>query len=230
MEKFSRTASLIGKDNLTKLQKSTVAVFGLGGVGGVCLECLARSGIGSLVVFDGDVVSKSNTNRQIIALNSTVGKDKTEVFQERLKDINPDVNVEAHKIFYLPENAESVDFSKFDYVVDAVDTVSAKLEIITRCIKANVKVISSMGTGGKLDISTLKVEDIYKTKNCPLAKVMRRELKERGVENLKVVYSEEVGVKAEKNEGEKFIPSMMFVPATAGLMLAREVVLDLIKE
>lgn len=230
MEKFDRTISLIGKDNLSKLQNSTVAVFGLGGVGGICAECLARSGVGSMVLFDGDVVAKSNTNRQIIATNNTIGRDKVEVFKDRLIEINPNIKVAINKVFYLPENADEFDFSKFDYIVDAVDTVSAKIEIIVRAKNQGVKVISSMGTGGKLDMSQVKVQDIYSTKNCPLAKVMRKELRDRNITDLKVVYSEEVGVKAQSFNGEKVIPSMMFVPATAGLMLAREVVLDLIKE
>lgn len=232
---FSRVQSLIGQESLNKLKNSSVAVFGIGGVGGYAVEALARSGIGTITVFDNDSVDISNVNRQIIATDKTLGKDKTAVIKDRLLSINPDITVYAEKVFYLPENADNYDFSKYDYIIDAVDTVSAKLEIISRAKDAGVPVISCMGTGGKLDISALKVADIEKTQGCPLARVMRRELKKRNINRVKVVYSEEsVVFYADNNEkkadGKSAPPSMIFVPATAGLMLAREVVLDLIKD
>lgn len=238
MQAFSRVELLIGSENLQKLKNSSVALFGVGGVGGYVAEALARSGVGKLAVFDADVVSNSNINRQIIANEKTVGKDKVEAVKERLLSINPQIQVEAFKVFYLPENASQFDLSKYDYVVDAVDTVSAKIEIIKRAKNANVKVISCMGTGGKLDLTALKVADIEKTSGCPLARVMRRELKARNVKDVKVVYSEEkVNFDKEQIEkaevtytGHPVPPSMIFVPATAGLLIAKEVVFDLINK
>ena len=238
MQTFSRVQMLIGSNNLEKLKNASVAVFGIGGVGGFTAEALARSGVGSIALFDADVVSKSNINRQIIATEQTVGLDKVEVMKQRLLSINPNLKIEIQKVFYLPENADKFDLSKYDYVVDAVDTVSAKLEIIMRAKNSNVPVISCMGTGGKLDITALKVADIEKTEGCPLARTMRRELKKRGIKNVKVVYStEQVNFfEGEKESAEKtkagrpVPPSMIFVPASAGLLLAKEVVFDLIEK
>lgn len=238
MEKFNRVKLLLGSQNLNKLAHSSVAVFGVGGVGGYAAEALIRSGVGSITIFDNDVVAPSNINRQIIANTLTVGKDKVEVAKERLLSINPNAKVNAFKTFYLPENADEFPLDKYDYIIDAVDTVTAKIELIMRAKKANVPIISCMGTGGKLDITALKVDDIEKSKGCPLARVMRRELKARGIKGVKVVYSEEQPsicqsevIAAEKKEsGRTAPPSMIFVPAAAGLLLAKEVITDLIKE
>ena len=225
MEFFSRTEKLIGKAALERLKNSRVAVFGVGGVGGYVVEALARSGVGALDLIDNDVVSESNINRQIIALHSTLGKQKTEVAAARVKDINPAIKVRTHNVFFLPETADSFDFSLYDYVVDAIDTVSGKIALIESAKRANVPVISSMGTGNKLDATAFEVVDISKTSVCPLARVMRRELKKRGVEKVKVVYSKE-----EPKETEEGVPaSIAFVPPVAGLILAGEVVKDLIK-
>ncbi len=225
---------LIGSSALQKLKNSHVAVFGVGGVGGFAVEALVRSGIGNITLFDDDTVSESNINRQIVATVDTVGKDKVLVSKERILAINPDCIVTAEKVFITQTNIELYDFTKYDYIIDAVDTVTAKLAIIERAKKYCVPVISSMGTGGKLDITKLKVADIKKTEYCPLAKVMRRELKNRGVENLKVVFSPEETIKTatdeKKADGRTAPPSMIFVPATAGLLLAGEVIKDLIKE
>ena len=225
MEIFSRTERLIGTAGLEKLRKSRVAVFGIGGVGGYVVEALARSGVGALDLIDKDTISESNINRQIIALHSTIGKQKTEVAAARVKDINPAIKVRTHNVFFLPETADSFDFSLYDYVVDAIDTVSGKIALIESAKRANVPVISSMGTGNKLDATAFEVVDISKTSVCPLARVMRRELKKRGVEKVKVVYSKE-----EPKETEEGVPaSIAFVPPVAGLILAGEVVKDLIK-
>ena len=231
MNEFNRVENLIGKDNLKRLSASKVAIFGVGGVGGFAIEALVRSGVGEVAIFDGDVVDITNLNRQIIADLNTVGLDKVEVIKERLLSINKNLKIQTKKIFYLPENADEIDLSGFDYIIDAVDTVSAKLEIISRAKKLNIPVISCMGTGGKLEIEQLKVADISKTQGCPLARVMRRELKKRNIENVKVVYSME-GVKNQEQtitENGKAVPSsMIFVPAVAGLYIAREVVFDLL--
>lgn len=233
MEIFDRVKGLIGSVALDKLKNSSVLLFGIGGVGGFTAEALVRSGVGSITIVDADVVSESNLNRQIIATVNTVGQDKVSVMENRLLSINPDVKIHKIKSFFLPENSSQIDFSGYDYVVDAVDTVSAKLEIIMRAKNANVSVISCMGTGGKTDICALKVDDIIKTKGCPLARVMRRELRARGIEKgVKVVYSEESvkgSTDAQKTDGKNAPSSMIFVPGAAGLMLAREVVFDLIK-
>lgn len=230
-EKFMRTGLLLGGDGLDKLKHATVAVFGIGGVGGYAAEALARSGVGHLVLTDKDTVSLSNINRQIIALTSTVGRQKTEVMKERIKDINPKAEVEIHNCFFLPETAEEFDFSAYDYVVDAVDTVTAKIELVLQSQKAGVPVISSMGAGNKLDPSAFEAADIYQTSVCPLAKVMRRELKRRGVKHLKVVYSREEAMKPliqMSDESKRVIPgSTAFVPSVAGLILAGEVIKDL---
>lgn len=234
---FDRTRLLIGGDNLEKLKNAKVIVFGIGGVGGFTAEALVRSGVGNLTIVDSDKVEESNLNRQIFATVEVVGKDKVEVAKERLLSINPNAQIKVINTFYLPENAHLIDLSEYDYVVDAIDTVTAKLELIKRAKSLNVPVISCMGTGGKLDVSKLTIADIYKTSGCPLAKVMRKELKALGVENLKVVYSTEIVTRdqtesenAEKKaNGRAVPPSMIFVPATAGLMLAKEVIFDLIK-
>lgn len=233
MGAFTRVENLIGGENLKKLSTSSVAVFGVGGVGSFVAEALARSGIGKIAIFDGDVVDETNLNRQLIATKDTIGMDKVEAIKKRLTDINENIDITIQKIFYLKENADQIDLSQFDYVVDAVDTVSAKIELILRANKKGVPIISCMGTGGKLQMEELKVADIYQTSGCPLARVMRRELKKHGVEKLKVIYSKEGVVNSQTDEkkadGRTAPPSMIFVPATAGLYMAREVVLDLIK-
>lgn len=237
MEKFSRVKSLLGQEKLDKLKNSSVALFGVGGVGGYTAEALIRSGVGALTVFDNDTIALSNINRQIVATTKVVGEEKVSVIKDRLLSINPDAKITAVKTFYLPENAVNYPLDGFDYVIDAIDTVSAKIELIKRAKQAGVPIISCMGTGGKLDISALKVADIEKTKGCPLARVMRRELKNRNIKGVKVVYSEEqptllseqVESTQIKDNGRVAPASMIFVPATAGLMLAKEVVTDLIK-
>jgi tRNA A37 threonylcarbamoyladenosine dehydratase len=227
-DSFSRSEKLLGKDNMQKLKESKVLLFGVGGVGGHIAEALARSGIGRIDLVDDDVVSSSNINRQIVALNSTIGHHKVDVMRERIIDINPKCEVKGFKLFYLPKNSNTFDFSQYDYVIDAVDTVTAKIEIIEKAKQANVKVISAMGAGNKLDPTKFVVTDIYKTKVCPLAKVMRHELKKRGITDLKVVYSTEEALKVEANENEKPIPgSVSFVPSVCGLIVASEVIKDL---
>ncbi len=231
MERWIRTESLIGENAVEKLKDARVAVFGLGGVGGYVVEALARSGVGALDLIDNDCVNESNINRQIFALSSTVGKRKTEVAAARVKDINPEIRVCTHNLFFLPETADKIDFSAFDYVVDAIDTVSGKIAIIEKANAACVPVLSCMGTGNKLDGTKFEIADISKTSVCPLARVMRRELKKRGVEHVKVVYSKEEPYKAQATEGGKPVPaSIAFVPSVAGLLLAGEVIKDLIKE
>ncbi len=232
-ERFSRTEALIGVGALRSLSRSSVALFGVGGVGGVVAEALIRSGVGALTVFDGDDVDVSNFNRQIIADEKTVGRAKTDVIKSRLSAVNPDAKIEVRKVVYLPENADAFDFGGYDYVIDAVDTVTAKIEIIRRAKVAGVPVISCMGTGNKIEPTALRVVDISKTEGCPLARVMRRELKKRGIEGVKVVYSEEqphVAVSALSGGKKKTVPSMIFVPAAAGLLIAKEVVFDLIEK
>ncbi len=231
-EQNSRTALLLGDDAVDKLNKSKVAVFGVGGVGGYICEALARAGVGELHIFDRDTVSVSNINRQIIATHSTVGRDKVDVMRDRILDINPTCRVVAHKIFYLPENADEFDLSQYDYIADAVDTVSAKLELICRADKLGVSIISAMGAGNKLDPTAFEVSDIYKTEGCPLARVMRRELKARGVKKLKVVYTKEEPKKSPliDSESGKAIPgSVSFVPSVAGLIMAGEIVKGLVR-
>ncbi len=227
---FSRTELLIGKEGLEKLKNARVAVFGVGGVGSYVVEGLVRGGVGALDLIDNDRVSPSNINRQLIALHSTVGRLKTEVAAERARDINPDVRIVERTLFYLPENADRMDFSVYDYVVDAIDTVSGKLTIIERAKAAGVPVISSMGTGNKRS-AAFEVADIAKTSVCPLARVMRRELKKRGIEGVKVVYSKEEPVApqiADEESGKAVPASISFVPSVAGLILAGEVIKDLI--
>jgi len=219
---FQRTTLLIGQNNVDKLKTRRVAVFGIGGVGGHTAEALCRCGVGKIDIFDGDVVDITNINRQIIATHRTIGRDKTDVMRERLLDINPDTVVEAHKVFYLPETSDDIDLSLYDYVVDAVDTVTAKLELILRAKACNVPVISSMGAANKLDPTAFEVADIYETSVCPLARVMRTELRKRGIESLKVVYSRESPKKANPPA------SISFVPPVAGLIIASEVIKDIV--
>ena len=222
---FSRTEILLGKEAVEKLQSAHVAVFGVGGVGGYVVEALARSGIGTFTLIDNDKVSLSNLNRQIIALHSTIGKYKTEVAKARIADINPNANVYTRELFVLPETIEEIDFSGFDYVVDAIDTVRGKLAIIQSAKEKNIPVISAMGAGNKLNATAFCVKDISKTSGCPLARVMRRELKKRNIENVKVVYSEEEPKKSE----DGVVGSVAFVPSVAGLIVAGEVIKDLSK-
>ena len=232
-EIFSRTEMLIGEDALYVLKGSRVAVFGVGGVGGYVAEALVRAGIGKIDLIDNDTVSESNINRQIIALHSTVGKMKTQVMSERLLDINPELQVEIHNKFVLPENINEFDFSLYDYVVDAIDTVSGKLAIIEKAYNENIPVISSMGTGNKLDPTKFEITDINKTSVCPLARVMRYELKKRGVKKLKVLYSKEEPIKQTVQQtiekGQSVPGSISFVPSAAGLIIASQVIKDLIK-
>ncbi len=229
-EQFSRTAVVIGEDKIEKFAKARVAVFGLGGVGGYVCEALVRAGIGHFDLCDKDLVSESNINRQIIALHNTVGRSKTEVMKERMLLVNPKVSVNIHNCFFLPENAENFNFTDYDYVVDAVDTVTAKIEIIKRAKEAGVPVISAMGAGNKLDPTRFRVADIYDTKVCPLAKVMRHELKKRDIKDVKVVYSDEEPKPSslKDEESKKPVPgSLSFVPGTMGLIMAGEVIKDL---
>ena len=221
---FSRTELLLGTDAIDKIKKSHIAIFGIGGVGGYAAEALARSGIGEFDLIDSDTVALSNLNRQIIALHSTINRPKVDVMKERILDINPSTKVNAIKCFYLPENKDDFDFSKYDYVVDAVDTVTAKLLIITQAKSAGVPVISCMGAGNKLNPAAFEVADIYKTSVCPLARVMRQECKKRSIKDLKVVYSKEKPViKTDSAPG-----SCSFVPSVAGLIIAGEVIKDLL--
>lgn len=247
LTQFSRTELLLGKDAMNRLADARVAVFGIGGVGGYVCEALVRSGVGAFDLIDDDKVCLTNLNRQIIATRSTVGRYKTEVMKERMLDINPDVDVRIHNRFFLPENADEFPFEEYDYVVDAVDTVAAKLALAVKAKEMALPIISSMGAGNKLDGSQFRVADIYQTKVCPLAKVMRRELKKRGIERLKVVYSEEQPIVPgedmenicetdcacppggqDKRMDRRTVPgSVAFVPSVAGLIIAGEVVKDL---
>lgn len=230
--RFERTELLLGKDAMDILEKSHVAIFGIGGVGGYVCEALARSGVGHFDLIDNDTVSITNINRQIIALDSTVGKAKTEVMKERILQINPNAVVEIHNCFYLPDTRDKFDFTKYDYVVDAVDTVTAKLDIIMACDQYHIPIISAMGAGNKLNPAAMEVADIYQTSMCPLAKVMRRELKKRGIKKLKVVYSKEKPLVPASNgekKGNAPVPgSVSFVPSVTGLIMASEVIKDLI--
>ena len=225
---FSRTELLLGKKSVENLAKKRVAVFGVGGVGGFVCEGLVRSGIGIIDIIDKDTVDISNLNRQIIALHSTVGMNKVDVLEARLKDINKDLIVNKYKCFFLPETSGSFEFEKYDYVVDAIDTVTGKIELVLKAKEAGVPIISAMGAGNKLDPTAFQVADIYKTNVCPLARVMRRELKKRGVDRLKVVYSKEEPIKPSFTEGEKVVPgSVSFVPSVMGLIIAGEIVKEL---
>lgn len=237
MEQFVRTEMLLGADTMEKLKNAHIAVFGVGGVGGYVVEALARSGVGKFDLIDNDTVALSNLNRQIIATHSSVGKYKVDVMKERILDINPKAEVTVHKCFFLPENSGEFDFTKYTYIVDAIDTVTAKIELILKAKEAEVPIISSMGTGNKLDPTKLEVTDIYKTEMCPLARVMRNELKKRGIKSLKVVYSKEPPIKTQKNETHqitssnqgriKDVPgSVAFVPSVAGLIIAGQVIRD----
>lgn len=248
LNQFSRTALLLGEENIGVLKDKRVCIFGIGGVGGFAVDALARSGVGTLDIVDDDVVCLTNLNRQLIALRSTIGRKKTEVMRERILDINPDAKVNVHDCFFLPETADRFDFNSYDYVIDAVDTVTAKIEIIMQCQKYNTPIISSMGAGNKLDPSQFKVSDIYKTSMCPLAKVMRHELKKRNVKSLKVVYSTEAprrplndmanscrtncicppDAKHKCTERRDIPGSVAWVPSVAGLMIAGEVIKDLV--
>lgn len=233
-ETFIRTEMLIGTEGMERLKSARIAIFGIGGVGGYTAEALARSGVGALDLIDNDTVSESNLNRQIIALRSNIGQYKTDIAKARINDINSDCKVTAHNLFFMPDTADSIDFSQFDYVVDAIDTITGKIEIIMRAKAAGVPVISSMGAGNKLDPTAFEVADIYKTSVCPLARVMRREMKKRGVDSLKVVYSREKTISPKisgitQPSGKAVAGSCAFVPSVAGLIIASEVVKDLVK-
>lgn len=230
---FDREAMLIGHEGIEKLSQKHVAVFGVGGVGSFCIEALARAGIGKLTVIDSDVVDITNINRQLIALHSTVGMDKVKVMEQRIKDINPKAEVMAIKAFYNAETADSYDLAQYDYVVDAIDTVSAKLVLIEQAKKANVPIISCMGTGNKFDPSRFEITDLAKTTICPLARIMRKELRQRGINHLKVLYSTEEAVKplfeaADPAPGRHSPGSLSFVPPVAGYMIAGEVIKELL--
>ena len=234
---FSRTALLLGQGSMDKLARARVAVFGLGGVGGYAVEALTRSGIGALDLIDNDTVSRSNINRQIIATQDTVGMQKTEAARARVLSINPDARVTVYNTFYTPETAGQFDFTQYDYVIDAIDTVTGKIELVMQANAANTPIICSMGAGNKLDPTAFEVADIYKTSVCPLARVMRRELKKRGIPHLKVVYSKEIPITADASlQAEdpdagkrRSIPgSIAFVPSVAGLILAGEVIKDIV--
>lgn len=229
---FSRTKALLGAENIEKLKNSRVAVFGLGGVGSAAFEALVRSGVGHIDVFDYDTVSTTNLNRQLLATTKTVGMKKTEAARLRAEEINAKAEIELHDMFYLPENSNQINMANFDFVIDAVDTVTAKLEIIKNAIECGTPVISCMGTGNKMDVTKLKVTDISKTEGCPLARVMRKELRARGIENLAVVFSSEKPFKeADTGElkGNRPSPaSAIFVPAAAGLILAEQAVKHII--
>lgn len=235
MRQFRRTEMLFGADAMEKLKNSRVAVFGIGGVGGHVVEALVRSGVGAIDLIDNDVVHNSNINRQVVALLSNVGESKVDAFEKRIKDINPEVIVHKHKCFFLPENSNQFDFNAYDYVADCIDTVTGKIELILQAKEAGIPIISSMGTGNKLNPADLEVTDIYKTSVCPLAKVMRQELKKRRVKKLKVVYSKEIPTipkiaKTDEETGKRLIGSNAFVPAAAGLIIASEIVKDIIKK
>lgn len=230
MEELSRTEMLIGKEAVDRLKSKRVIVFGIGGVGGYVCEALARTGVGQIDIVDNDAVSLSNINRQIIALHSTVGKPKVLAMKERIFDINPQIKVQEFNTFFEPENSNEFDFSRYDYVVDAIDSVKGKIELAVMCEKAGTPIISSMGAGNKLDPCAFKVSDIYKTSVCPLARVMRTELKKRGIKKLKVVYSEEKPVSFGNGDGKRVPSSIAFVPSVVGLIVASEVIKDLIKE
>ena len=228
---FSRTKLILGLNGLEKLNNANVAVVGIGGVGGHAVEALVRAGVGNITIIDGDVVQESNINRQIFALKTNVGSLKVDAAKERLLAINPNLNLNAVNMFYSSETAANVDFSEFDYVVDAIDSIASKVELIVNCKAVNTPIISAMGAGNKLDPTRFEVSDIYKTSVCPLAKIMRKHLKEQGIKALKVVYSKEEPVKLTQNENNdniKSIGSLSFVPSAMGLIIAGEVIKDLI--
>ena len=230
-ESFSRSALLLGEDGISRIFASRIAIFGIGGVGGHAAEALARAGVGHITLVDADVVSESNINRQAVALHSTVGRAKVDVMMERIVDINPNAEVICKKTFYSPENADEFDLSSYDYIVDAIDTVTSKLELIERADKCGTKIISAMGAGNKLDPTAFEVADIFKTSVCPLARIMRIELRKRGIKHLKVVYSKEEPIKAiADNSGGRHAPgSISFVPSVVGLIIAGEVIKDIAK-
>lgn len=233
MDFFSRTEMLLGKEAMNKIYKSKVAIFGVGGVGSFVVEALARTGISNFIIVDNDIISPSNINRQIIATVETIGFNKIDVIKKRILSINPNANVETNKMFFLPENSNSINFNNCDYIVDAVDTVSAKIQLALIAKEKNIKIISSLGTGNKIEPTQLEVDDIYNTSVCPLAKVMRKELKKHGIEKLKIVYSKEIPIKPKENiidnTKKKSIPaSIAFVPSVAGLIIASEVIKDII--
>ena len=231
MDWLERTRLIFGEENIDKLKKARVAVFGIGGVGGYTVEALARSGIGALDLFDGDTVVVSNLNRQIIATRKTIGRSKVDAAKERVLEINPDAAVNAHVLFFLPGNSSGIDFTRFDYIVDAVDTVAAKTELAVKAHESGVPVISAMGAGNKINPAAFEVADIYDTQICPLARAVRRELRKRGIKKLKVVYSKEPAITPREiisEAGRRQIPgSAAFVPAVAGLIIAGEVVRDI---
>lgn len=231
-EEFSRTELLLGAEAMERLAAARAAVFGVGGVGGYTVEALVRSGIGAIDIIDSDTVSVSNLNRQIIALRSTVGQYKVDVFEERIGQINPDCTVRKYRTFFMPDTAGEFDFSQYDYVVDAIDTVTGKIELAVRCSECGTPIISSMGAGNKLNPAMLEVADIYETSVCPLARVMRYELRRRGIPALKVVYSKEKPLtpQGEKGGGKAVPGSTAFVPSAAGLIAASEVIKDLISQ
>lgn len=227
-EIFCRTEMLIGKDAMQKLQSSRIAVFGIGGVGGHAMEALVRSGIGEIDIIDSDKVVESNLNRQIIATQKTIGKFKVDAAEERMLEINPNIIIHKHQKFFTPETSKEFDFSKFDYVIDAIDTVTGKIELVMKCNETNTPIICSMGAGNKMNPTQFQVADIYKTSVCPLAKVMRQELRKRNIKNLKVVYSKEEPIVKKNSENKRIPASNAFVPSVVGLILASEVIKDLI--
>ena len=237
MDQYSRTRLLLGNAAMEKLNNARIAVFGLGGVGGYVVEALARSGVGALDLIDHDTISLTNINRQLLATHSTVGKSKAQAAADRVKDINPSIAVTVHETFYLPETAGQFDFRQYDYIVDAIDTVTGKLMLITQAQECGIPIISSMGTGNKLDPTAFRVSDISETRGCPLARIMRKECKKRGIRRLKVVWSEEEpipskleGLEEELPEGRRALPgSVAFVPSVAGLIIAGEVIKDLVR-
>ncbi len=229
---FSRTELLFGADKMKILKNAKVAVFGVGGVGGFAVEALARAGVGNIDIIDNDTVSVTNINRQIIATQKTVGRKKVEVMKERILEINPEANVNAFDMFFLPETADNFNFKKYDYIIDAIDTVAGKIALVENAEKFGVKIISSMGAGNKINPEMFEITDIYKTSVCPLARVMRKELKARGIKRLKVVYSKEKALtpqKSDENTSKRQLPgSVSFAPSVAGLIIAGEVIKDLI--
>ena len=227
---LQRTELLIGKDKLEKIKNTHIALFGVGGVGGFVAEALARCGVQKLTLIDNDTVNITNINRQIIALHSTIGKYKTEAMAERIKDINPNAEIICINKFFLPDNSSEFDFSQYDYVIDAIDTVTAKVELIVKCNLSNTPIISAMGTGNKLDATKFEITDIHKTTDCPLARVMRRELRKRDIKKHKVLYSKAPVIKPAPDENNNVVTaSISFVPSVAGLLIAGEVINDIIK-
>ena len=234
LNQFSRTELLIGKEGIEKLQKANVAIFGIGGVGSFVVEGLVRAGVENFILVDNDEIVITNINRQIHATHKTIGQPKVEVMKSRIKEINPNANVEVHKLFYMPNCEEKIIDKSINYIIDAVDTVSAKIELITQAKKLNIPIISCMGTGNKMNPTQLEIADIEKTSVCPLAKIMRKELRQRGISKVKVLYSKEEPIKpqfqTEENNIKKQVPgSISFVPSVAGLIIASEVIKDIIK-